>query len=117
MSKKNTDTKNKWRNKTIAFRISPQEEQQLSLNVKLCGFRTRQDYILQCLLNHSIIAVGNPLMFISFKRQLNKISAELETNSHTEIGEENTAAIKTMLEIIKAFEKTNKTKEANINER
>lgn len=106
MSKKNLDTKNRWRSKTIAFRISPQEEQQLSLNVKLCGFRTRQDYILQCLFNHSVVAVGNPLMFISFKQQLSKILAELETNSHTEIGEENTAAINTMLKIIQAFEKT-----------
>ena len=37
MSEKNRDSKNRWRNVTIAFRMSPEEDAELDLRVKLCG--------------------------------------------------------------------------------
>ena len=46
MSEKNRDDKNRWRNVTIAFRMSPEENEELNNRVKLSGFRTKQDYIL-----------------------------------------------------------------------
>ena len=45
MSEKNRDDKNRWRNVTIAFRMSPEENEELNNRVKLSGFRTKQDYI------------------------------------------------------------------------
>ena len=42
MSEKNRDDKNRWRNVTIAFRMSPEENEELNNRVKLCGFRTKQ---------------------------------------------------------------------------
>ena len=45
MSEKNRDDKNRWRNMTIAFRMSPEESDELNNRVKLSGFRTKQDYI------------------------------------------------------------------------
>lgn len=42
MSEKNRDNKNRWRNVTIAFRMSPEENEELDLRVKLCGYQTRQ---------------------------------------------------------------------------
>ena len=47
MSEKNRDDKNRWRNVTIAFRMSPEENEELNNRVKLSGFRTKQDYIIQ----------------------------------------------------------------------
>ena len=41
MSEKNRDNKNRWRNVTIAFRMSPEENEELDLRVKLCGYQTR----------------------------------------------------------------------------
>ncbi len=38
MSEKNRDNKNRWRNVTIAFRMSPEENEELDLRVKLCGY-------------------------------------------------------------------------------
>ena len=35
MSEKNRDNKNRWRNVTIAFRMSPEENEELDLRVKL----------------------------------------------------------------------------------
>ncbi len=44
MSLKNRDNKNRWRNKTVAFRVSPEEDAQIETFVKLSGL-TKQDYI------------------------------------------------------------------------
>ena len=44
MSAKNRDEHNRWRNKTVAFRVSPEEDEQIEIAVKLTGL-TKQDYI------------------------------------------------------------------------
>ena len=44
MSAKNLDTHNRWRNKTVAFRVSPEENKQIDAAVRLSGL-TKQDYI------------------------------------------------------------------------
>ena len=59
MSEKNRDNKNRWRNVTIAFRMSPEENEELDLRVKLCGYRTRQEYIIESVLHQKVTAVGN----------------------------------------------------------
>lgn len=42
MSEKKKDDKNRWRNKTIAFRVSPEEAAELDKRWKLCGYATKQ---------------------------------------------------------------------------
>ena len=37
MSLKNRDNHNRWRNKTVAFRVSPEEDTQIEIFVKLSG--------------------------------------------------------------------------------
>ena len=37
MSAKNLDKHNRWRNKTVAFRVSPEEDTQIETAVKLTG--------------------------------------------------------------------------------
>lgn len=49
MSAKNLDKHNRWRNKTVAFRVSPEEDSQIETAVKLTGL-TKQDYIIRRLL-------------------------------------------------------------------
>ena len=49
MSLKNRDEHNRWRNKTVAFRVSPEEDEQIEIAVKLTGL-TKQDYIIRRLL-------------------------------------------------------------------
>ena len=67
MSEKNRDDKNRWRNVTIAFRMSPEENEELNNRVKLSGFRTKQDYIIQSVLHQKVVATGNPLMLVQFR--------------------------------------------------
>ena len=54
MSQKALDRHNRWRSKTVAFRMSPEENKHLDIAVRLCGL-TKQDYIIQKLLNQLVV--------------------------------------------------------------
>jgi hypothetical protein len=53
----NVDVKNRKRNVVVAFRMSPQEAEELNVKVALSGL-TKQDYIIQSLLKHELKIVG-----------------------------------------------------------
>ena len=59
MSLKNRDNHNRWRNKTVAFRVSPEEDTQIETFVKLSGL-TKQDYITRRLTGKDVVVQGNP---------------------------------------------------------
>ena len=62
MSAKNLDKHNRWRNKTVAFRVSPEEDAQIETAVKLTGL-TKQDYIIRRLLCRDVEVQGNPRVY------------------------------------------------------
>lgn len=110
MSEKNRDDKNRWRNVTVAFRMSPEENEELTQRVKMSGYRTRQEYIIQSVLHQKIVATGNPLMLVSFRQNLQHIEAELERlQDISEMDAELLTPIRTMLEILEAFRETPRT--------
>lgn len=59
MSLKNMDNKNRWRSKTVSFRVSPEEDAQIETAVRLSGL-TKQDYITRRLLCRDVVVQGNP---------------------------------------------------------
>ena len=74
MSVKNMDNHNRWRNRTVAFRVSEEENVQIDLAVKLTGL-TKQDYITRRLLCKDVVVQGNPRVFKALRDQLNAASA------------------------------------------
>ena len=54
MSLKNRDNHNRLRNKTVAFRVSPEEDTQIEIFVKLSGL-TKQDYITRRLTYKDVV--------------------------------------------------------------
>lgn len=109
MSEKSMDKKNRWRSETIAFRISPEENEELELRVKLSGFRTRQEYIIQSVLCQRIVAQGNPLMLVQFRKQLFHIEQELmRLEKISDMNPELMMPIRTMLEILEGFQMNSK---------
>ena len=76
MSAKNLDNHNRWRNKTVAFRVSPEENEQLEIDVRLSGL-TKQDYITRRLLNRDIVVQGNPRVYKALRDQLAAVLGEL----------------------------------------
>lgn len=60
--------------------------------------------MLQSVMTSKVVAKGNPLMFMRFKKHLTLILEELRRiNSIDEVDEEFFTPVKLMLEIIKSF--------------
>lgn len=76
MSAKNRDNKNRWRNKTVAFRVSPEEDEQIETAVRLSGL-TKQDYITRRLLCRDVVVQGNPRVYKALRNQLAAVLDEL----------------------------------------
>ena len=77
MSEKNYDRKGRWRSKTVAFRMSPEENKDLDVRVKVSGL-TKQEYLINRALEKEIIVRGNPRVYIALKRQLEEVLQELK---------------------------------------
>ena len=76
MSAKNLDSHNRWRNKTVAFRVSPEEDAQIETAVRLTGL-TKQDYIVRRLLNRNVVVQGNTRVYKALRDQLASVLDEL----------------------------------------
>ena len=76
MSLKNRDSHNRWRNKTVAFRVSPEEDTQIETFVKLSGL-TKQDYITRRLICKDVVVQGNPRVYKALRDQLAAVLNEL----------------------------------------
>ena len=110
MSEKNRDDKNRWRNVTIAFRMSPEENEELNNRVKLSGFRTKQDYIIQSVLHQKVVAMGNPLMLVQFRKNLQQIEREPERiEKASDMDGELLTPIRSILEILEEFKEQTRT--------
>ena len=76
MSVKNLDNHNRWRSKTIAFRVSPEENEQIEIAVRLSGL-TKQDYITRRLLDRAVVVQGNPRVYKALRDELAAVLDEL----------------------------------------
>ena len=74
---KTLDRQGRWRSKTVAFRVSPEENNQLEMKVRLSGM-TKQDYIVSRLTDREIRVDGNPRVYKALKNQMADIYAELQ---------------------------------------
>ena len=99
MSTKVVDAHNRWRAKTIAFRMSNEEAAQLDRLVALSG-STKQDYIIGCLLNRSITVIGNPRVFKALKAQLAQIHHDLSKTGTNNVTDELLETIRFVAEVI-----------------
>lgn len=77
MSAKNLDNCKRWRNKTVAFRVSPEENEQIDKAVRLSGL-TKQDYITRRLLCQDVVVQGNPRVYKALRNELAAVLAELQ---------------------------------------
>ena len=62
MSAKCLDQQGRWRNVTVAFRVSPEEDALIEKAVSLSGL-TKQDYIIKRLTDQEVIVQGNPKVY------------------------------------------------------
>ena len=71
------DYKGRWRNHTVAFRVSNEEANLLNDLVALSGL-TKQDYITRRLLCRDVVLQGNPWVYKALKNKMAAIYEELK---------------------------------------
>lgn len=74
---KNLDYKGRWRNKTVAFRVSEEEVKLIDDLVALSGL-TKQDYIIRRLQCRDVVVQGNPRVYKALKTEFATVLAELK---------------------------------------
>ncbi len=77
MSERNLDQKGRWRCITIAFRVSPEENEKINEAVRLSGC-TKQNFITNKLLDRNVIVAKSPRTFKALRDKMDQIVSELQ---------------------------------------
>ena len=77
MSEKNLDRHGRWRNVTIAFRVTKEENEAINEVVALSGY-SKQDYITSKLLNRDVVVTKNPRVHKALRDKMIHIDTELQ---------------------------------------
>ena len=78
MSAKNRDNKNRWRNITVGFRVSPEENELINKAVALSGL-PKQEYCYRRCLNQDVVLQGNPRVYKALKLELDSVVTDLKS--------------------------------------
>ena len=77
MTAKNRDNKNRWRNITVGFRVSPEENERINKAVSLSGL-PKQEYCYRRCLNQDVVVQGNPRVYKALRNELAAVLKELQ---------------------------------------
>ncbi|MBR4634901.1 MAG: hypothetical protein IKO51_00880 [Clostridia bacterium] len=77
MSAKNRDEHGRFRNITVGFRVSLEENEQINTAVALSGL-PKQEYCYRKCLNRDIVVQGNPRVYKALRDQLAAVLDELK---------------------------------------
>lgn len=77
MSAKSMGNHNRWRSVTVAFRVSPEEAEQLNRFVRLLGF-SKQDYLIRRILHQEVTVIGSSRVYKALRDQMAITLAELK---------------------------------------
>lgn len=103
MSHKNLDAQGRFRSKTIAFRMSPEESDLLNSLVRVSGYN-KQDYLIDRVLQRDIIVKGSPRTYKALKDTLTEVLSELRCiEGGSEISFELSIVISQITEILSGF--------------
>lgn len=99
MTAKSLDRKNRWRSKTVSFRVSPEEDEMIETFVRLSGL-SKQDYIISRLLEKDIVVVGNTRVYKALRNKLASVLDELKQIASNESPDDE------LIEVIKQINDT-----------
>ena len=92
MSAKNLDQHGRWRSKTVAFRVT-NEENNLSDRFAALSGMTKQDYIIHRLTCRDVVVMGNPRVHKALKQQMDRLILEFRQLTDAAEVTEETAAV------------------------
>ena len=83
MSNRKLDGQSRWRNKTVSFRMSPDENELLNSYVRMSGLE-KQEYLIQRALEKPVTVIASPKVFFSLRHELELLSSELNKATSTD---------------------------------
>ena len=108
MSAKNRDKHDRWRNITVGFRVSPEENEQINVAVALSGL-SKQEYCYRRCTERDIVVQGNPKVYKALRDQLAAVLDELKRiNESSELREEVLDNIKLITRTLEGMKETSK---------
>ena len=99
MSAKNQDNKRRWRSKTVAFRVSPEEAYKIDMMATTVGL-TKQDFIIKRLENKDIIVHPNCRIKRILSKYLIEMTDELKRLQRIEQDDDIIENIRYIIELI-----------------
>lgn len=82
MSERKLDTYKRWRNKTVSFRMSEEENELLNRYVRMSGLE-KQEYLISRALSTPIVVAGTPKVYAALKKDAEEILAQLKETEHS----------------------------------
>lgn len=77
MSVKNLDNNKRWRNITVGFRVSPEENELINRAVALSGL-SKQEYCYRKCIERDVVVQGNPRVYKALRNELAAVLADLK---------------------------------------
>ena len=103
MSEKNLDRNGRWRNITVAFRVSPEENERINAAVRISGL-TKQEYITRRLEDMEVVVQGNPKVFWGLREELRAVAEQLRRlESVSDMDPELLAELKMILSVMEGM--------------
>lgn len=103
MSDKLKDPQGRWRNRTVAFRVSPEEGERIDAQVAMSGL-TKQDYITARLMEESVVVTPSGRVQRALQREAVAVYRELRRiRSASEMSPELEARIRVLVDTFAAL--------------
>ncbi len=77
MSAKNVDKHNRFRNITVGFRVSPEENELINKAVALSGL-PKQEYCYRKCMDRDVVVQGNPRVYKALRNELRETLTQLQ---------------------------------------
>lgn len=106
MSERVLDEKGRWRNKIVAFRMSQEESVLLDEFVSLSGM-SKQEYLIDKVLQKDLIVKPSPYLFKCLSKQLQQFIVLLEKQELKEWNSDEKANMCYMLKVIASLKEDN----------
>lgn len=108
MSERNNDRSGRWRNKTIAFRMSEEEAAQLDMLVSISGL-TKQDYVTSKLLNREVRVIPSSRIQLNLQSTMRQLLDSLSSTGQAALTQEVQESIVTLIGVLASLGEESKT--------
>lgn len=100
MSLRINDGQGRWRNKTVAFLVSPEEWEQVNMMAYTSGLQ-KQDFLIKRALQQDIITQPSPRMQKALRVHLERVAEELKRHERISSDDDLLGDIRYLLALIK----------------